>query len=231
MAFLFFISCKNNSEVKENSVQNNPEPHVTKVKNCVGEASFGDLSICLPKINGQTECFSHPKIKTRLSQFNDPDNTILGYYINDSIYKKIDEIEEVSYDDYYQVYAPNLAKNFTMTRSEMKQIMSMMTNGFLDKTMEEVNKTPSFLRNNISIEQPILIEKYTLNTNSSTMVILMKIANESEDKTTAVSMNAILIKDRIIFVTHYLDYHDENSLTTLKNNTSAFVEKFIEVNN
>jgi len=44
-------------------------------------------------------------------------------------------------------------------------------------------------------------------------------------------MNALLIRDRLIFVTHYLDYEDDTSITSLKENTANFVEKFMDANN
>jgi hypothetical protein len=226
---VLFTACKNNTNKEEKTSAEPPE--IAVKADCSRETNFGDITLCFPRIEGQTECYTHPAINARVNAFNDPDNTILGYYINNTHYKNVDNLDEVSYDDYFQIYAPNMAKNYRMTLAEMNQIMGMMTSGFLDKTMGEVNESESFTKNDIAITQPMLIEKYSLNTRSSTMIVLMGISNTSENKTMAVSMNALLVKDRIIFVTHYLDYEDETSIASLKDNTANFIKKFMEANN
>ncbi|MBZ0326976.1 MAG: hypothetical protein K8F54_05180 [Altibacter sp.] len=228
VALVFMTGCKNDTKKNEESSAV-PIETTSKVA-CTREATFGDVTFCFPNIEGQTECYTHPVINTRVNAFNDPDNEILGYYISNTNYENVDNLDGVSYDDYYQIYAPNLAKNYRMTTAEMNQIMGMMTTGFLDKTMDEVNESDSFSKNDIAITQPMLIEKYTLNSNSSTMIVLMSITNTSENKTMAVSMNALIVKDRIVFVTHYLDYKDDASITSLKKNTAHFVEKFMDAN-
>ncbi|PKA83540.1 hypothetical protein ATE92_1696 [Ulvibacter sp. MAR_2010_11] len=230
IAFLFIlISC--NNQTKENTSTEEGNIDLVASKDCTRETTFGDLDICFPKIEGQTECYLHANVNARVNQFNDPENTILGYYLNNSVYEKVENLEGISYDDYYQIYAPNLAKNYTMSVAEMNQIMTMMTSGFLDKTMEDVNKSNSFSGKNLSIQQPMLIEKYPLNANSSTMIVLMRITNDTEDKVMAFSMNAVLVKKRIVFVAYYLNFDGEQSLTKLKSNTANFVAKFMEANN
>lgn len=230
ITLLVLIGCKNNSE-KETAIPEPVESTKTEAKkDCTSNVTFGDIEICLPKVQGITECYSHPKIKSRVNRFNDPENTILGYYIENEVYNNLDNLENISYDNYYQIYAANQAKNYTMTRSEMNQIMSMMTSGFLDKTMNEVNESTSFTEKDIKVTQPMLIEKYNLNKASSSIIILMKLADKEQDRTMAVSMNAVLIKKRIVFISHYLDYKDEKSLTRLKENTANFVSKFMDSN-
>jgi hypothetical protein len=228
-ALVFFVNCKNDiKQTEENSITSLES--IEKVE-CTRETTFGDISLCFPNIDGQTECFTHPVINERVNAFNDPENTILGYYIETRHFENIDSLASESYDNYYQIYTPNLAKNYRMTITEMNQVMGMMTSGFLDKTMDEVNESTSFSNNEITISQPILIEKYTLNPKSSTMIVLMEITNTAKNKTMAVSMNAMIVKDRMIFVTYYLDYKDETSITLLKENTANFVAKFMAANN
>lgn len=217
--FLVAISCKENTK----------EPGFSN-ELCSSVVAFGDVNICFPYINGLQECYSHPTIKERVDPFNDPQNTILAYYIEAGLYDKINTLEGISFDNYYQIYAPNTVKNYTMTQSEMKEIMLMMSSEFLDKTMEEVNDSSILSDVNIEINQPILVEKYIPMARSSSMVILMQINSTTIKKKMAMSLSAILFKERIVFISHYLDYADERTIDELKINTNHFISEFLTLN-
>lgn len=212
--FLLLLSCNNG--VKEN--------------NCVREAPLGDVTICFPKIEGQTECYTDPKIKELLSRFNDPSNTILGYYIDTEDYKKLDEITSIPDNNYYKIYIPYMSNNRKMTAVEMNQIMQMMTSGFIDRSLEGASSSSVFFDKDFEITQPLILEKYVLDPESSTTILLMGHPTNSEETAIAVSMSAILVQGKIIFISHYLDFKDESSISTLKNNTTQFISTFLEAN-
>ncbi|MAP55478.1 hypothetical protein [Altibacter sp.] len=220
------VGCKDPSE------KNNASPTaIQDAPHCESQATFGDLSVCFPEISGLSECYDNPNVRAAVDQFNDSENTILGYYIEDTLCKNASTFGNVSYDNYYQIYAANMAKNYHMTADEMNQIMTMMTSGFLDKTMEAVNDSAAFSEKKIEVSQPTLIEKYKLNSRSSTLILLMNIANENEARTMGVSMTAVLVRDRLIFVTYYLDYEDDTSIDAIKKNTKLFITAFLKANN
>jgi len=231
LLFIFITSCKNNIETPEAvSVNETIEtaPETTPEKEvCKNEAIFGDTTICLPEIEGIIDGYKNPKIKAHANQFADDQNIILAYYLTNETYEKADDIENTSYDNYYKVYAANAARNYNMTMSELNEMMKMMTGGFLDKTMEDVNKT---LDNNIQLGQPILIDRYSTNSNSSSLVILMDVETAENSKTLAVTINALRIKNRLVFMAHYLNYKDEKTFKKLKENTTTFINSFIETN-
>jgi len=212
--FLLLLGC--NNTVKEN--------------NCAREAPLGDVTICFPKIEGQTECYTDPKIKELLSRFNDPSNTIVGYYIDTEDYKKLDEIASISDNNYYKIYTPYISNNRKMNAVEMNQVMQMMTSGFIDRSMEGAPLSSSIFDKDFEIKQPIILEKYVLDPQSSTTILLMGHSTNYEETAIAVSMNAILVHGKIIFISHYLNFKDETSISTLKNNTTQFISTFLEAN-
>jgi hypothetical protein len=222
------FACKNNTENEEKAPSlefENVEPIV-----CINEVSFGDTKFCLPEINGIKECYSHPKVKIRADEIEDLDNTTLGYYLNDETYSKVEDIENINYDDYYKVYAPNVGMGYNMTVSEMNQVMSMMSAGFIEKTLEETNEDIKRSGKGVQLSQPTLIGKFAVNDRSSTLLVLMRVTGVNVDKVMALSMSSILSKNRLIFVAHYLDYQDEKTIAKLKENTSDFIDAFQEAN-
>ena len=222
------ISCKNNTEPKEEIKISQPD--IVESTACNNEVPFGNTIFCLPEIDGITECYKHPKVNLRADEIEDPDNTTLGYYLNNETFAKADEIETINYDDYYKVYAPNVGMDYNMTTVEMKQVMSMMSTSFINKTLEETNEDIKNSGKEVQLSQPILIEKYDLNDRSSTLLVLMRISGTNVDKVMALSMSSLLVKERHIFVAHYLDYQDEKTINRLKENTSTYIKAFQKAN-
>lgn len=220
------IGCKNTSEEKKET----PVISTEASSNCTNKTTYGNTSICLPKIKGSTEAYSVPEVRKRANEFEDTNNTILGYYLDNTTYQKISDFSTISYDNYYKVYAPTAATDVKMGPSEMKQILEMMTTGFLDKSIEDVNKNNLFTDKDLEITQPILLEKYPLTKNASVIIFLMNITSEDTTQIKAASMSTVLAKERLIFIAHYLDYKDETTLTKLKEHTATFTHAFIDAN-
>lgn len=229
IVFIFItITCKNNSEADKNM----SAPDIVAVDQipCDNEVYFGDTKFCLPEMKGFIECYNHPKVKSRADEIEDLDNTTLGYYLNDETYSKVNEIEDINYDNYYKIYAPIVGKDYNMTVSEMKQVMSMMSAGFIDKTLEETNEDIKKSGKGVQLSQPILIEKFDLNDRSSSLLVLMRVSGVNVDKIMALSMSSVLSKNRLIFVAHYLDYEDEKTIAKLKENTTTYIDAFQKAN-
>ena len=225
--FILFTNCK---DEKNKTVQKDTkETSNTNDNLCNNEVAYGDVTFCLPQLNGITEAYKDPIILRRVNRFEDKSNIILGYYISEEVYAMKDSIEHVDFDNYYKVYAPKQGVNLNTNTSQMKEIMNMMTSGFIDKTLEKSNE--DFKTSGIEMSQPTLIEKYQLNRESSTMVILMRIRNQNTDKLVAITMTAILMKQRIVFVAHYLDYKDDKTIKLVKEHTDTFINELLLVNN
>ena len=228
IVFCLAFACKNISDADEKETDSD-SLKVTPVE-CENEVSYGKINYCLPEIEGYKECYNHPEVRSRADEIEDPDNITLGYYINDSIYSRVNEIEDLNYDNYYKIYVPNAGMDYNMTASEMKQIMSMMSTGFLDKSMEDTNEEIKRAGKEVELSQPILLEKFELNDRSSTILVLMRVRGENIDKVMAISMSSVLSKKRLLFIAHYLDYQDETTLVRLRENTTLYIEAFLKVN-
>ena len=225
---LFFVCCKNKSEV---AVEYADETTVTVTKTaCMNEVYFGNTAICLPEIKGIIEAYSNSKVKLRANEFQDGSNTILGYYLDDETYKKVENFADISYDNYYKIYASAEAIDIKIGNAEMREVANMMTAGLLDKTLEDVNESNVFGEKEIKISQPVLVEKYSLTSASSTMIIFMRISNQETDSIKAISMTSAVIKERLVFVAHYLEYRNEETVSNLKEHTATFMNAFFEAN-
>ncbi len=226
----FSISCKNNTETKPKTINTQKQPEKETVKNCSREVAFGDTSFCLPKVTGWIECYENPKVKQRFDPFDTSNNTTLAYYLSDETYKNIAKLNKptFTFDNYYKVYAPNQAKNKKTTIDEMKQVVNMMSSSFISKTMEETNE--ELQKKGVTLTQPILLEKYQPQSNSSSVVLLMSLNVDAETTIMAMEMTATVLKDRLVFIAYYLNYKDEKTIKELKKNSDFFIQKLNQYN-
>lgn len=218
LCFLIIVSCKNkNSE------------EISQVSICTKEAVFGDTTFCLPQLKGFTEGYKNDVIKKILLPFENEQTKTLAYYIPDAVFNTLIKNKDTVYDNYYKVYAPIIALNYSMTPFEMNEVLNNMANGMREVSLEKLEEKlqdPNFL----SPSTPILLERYSKNEKQSTVIALMEDTSNQKTKANAVAITALLVKDRLVFVAHYLDYKNEQTISTLKTNNANFIESFLAAN-
>ena len=106
--FILLISCGSKSS---DNVTNNEYPEIDYVQNdCDNEVSFGNTPICLMKIDGMNECYSNPLVKVYMDQFKFAKNDVLGIYLNDNVYSKVEQLGQFQFDDYFKVYSMSMLR-------------------------------------------------------------------------------------------------------------------------
>jgi len=218
---LVLVACKD----KPSEANEAEDIHVT----CENKATFGDTTFCLPKLEGMTEGYKTTAIKNHANTLMDDQNTILAYYIPDIVAQKLKNNQDTVYDNYYKVYAPNITLNYSMTPFEMKEVMNSMANGMITINQSEVEQK---LRDHSQMARntPLLLERYSPTQETSTIISLMPNASGETYSANAVSISSLLLKDRLVFIAHYLNYKNESTITQLKKDNDTFIEKFSTIN-
>ncbi|HEY3384956.1 MAG TPA: hypothetical protein VGK46_00510, partial [Saprospiraceae bacterium] len=152
--------------------QNQPDPEVTTKTECAKEVTFGDITFCLPEIEGMTECYALPKVKARADAFNYEGNAILGYYLSNETYQQVEKLDELSYDDYCQVYVTNNLKGIKVGKAELTQMATTMEGDFIKENWSDVKKKIEHSFDDLSIGTPVLIESYSPNPKVKSFVML-----------------------------------------------------------
>ena len=99
-----------------------PKSNHTNADNA--EVNFGDISICLIKIDGMKECYSNPLVKLYTDQFIFENNEILGMYLSNDVHSKIDKLGEFLFDDYFKVYSMSSINNMSLGHDELEFMAS-----------------------------------------------------------------------------------------------------------
>ncbi|HQF29728.1 MAG TPA: hypothetical protein PLD36_14015 [Bacteroidia bacterium] len=197
---------------------------------CERKTNFGEAELCLPSINGMKECYENEVVKAFADQTEYETNKVLGYYLMDSTYKAIVAGSEFEMGDYFKIYGTTKLADYKAGPKELDMI-----NDVVEKTLEPVNfaeikKKMDAQLDSIDVGAPMLLEKYSKNKNSKSFVLLVKYSTEESSYMMVMSLNMLLIKDRIVNLAYYREYHDEADITAMKASSDVVVKRVLDEN-
>lgn len=206
------------------------ETAILKENNCDDFIRWGEINICLPEIDGMKNVYSIPKMKKMLDEWEHKNNSVLAYYISNDVYKQIDNIEEIIYDDYFKIYSVNNFKNALADKNALEKVASGTKAVFNTSLQNSSRIKEEMKKRNMSFDKPILIEDYFVNPNVSTSLLLMKANVGDYERIMVATINIALVKNRIIYICYYKDYEGEESIKKAKAKNDYFVLRFMNEN-
>lgn len=210
-----------------NSGQKNTADEKAKCKHSV---PFGDIEICLPEIDGMTECYERPNVKALADKFEYEGNEVKAFYINNETYKKVDSLDKIVYDDYFKIYITKTMTGQKAGTAQLDEMTKMLEGNFLQENWDELkgklNKSLDF----ISVGQPVLVENYSPHKNIRTFIMLIKYQMEGYEQVIVGTMDILLIKDRLVWLAYYKNYDGEESIKKAKAKNDYIALRVMEVN-
>lgn len=197
---------------------------------CKNSASFGDIDFCLPEIEGMNECYSIPIVKKLADNFEYKGNSVLAFYLNDETYKQVDKLDEITYDDYFKIYVTNQLKGVEVGKDELNEMSNAVGENFIKNNWDEIKGEIEKDHNYLSVGRPVLIEEYSPAEPVKTFIMVTKYQIEDFEFVMAMSMNMILIKDRLIWLAYYKNYDGEESIQETKSKSDHIVSMFLDEN-
>ncbi len=210
---------------------NSTEETINAKMECDKSVPFGDIDICLPIIDGMTECYSTPIVKSRADEFNYEGNLILAYYLNNATHKQVDKLDEITFDDYFQIYAINKLKGVKVGQSELNEIEKVIEGNYFKENWNDLKKKIEKNHDYLSIGRPILIESYSPNNKVRTYVMLSKYQIGNDEIVSLITMNLVQIKERLISMAYYKNYYGEKSIINAKSKNDYIVLQLMDENN
>ena len=189
--------------------------NISHSQNCEDYSYYGNIKICLPKMNNMIECYEDEDVKEWSDQFKGSDDEqILGLYMLENDYENFYSSILDGFDQYFKIYATNSFKNIDFEK-EMFELVSEEIIKVLDNEYSKVeglinNRVDEIFEGELKINKPFLLDNYKLDENINTTVSLMKLITQNaqeEDITLITILNTALIKKKIIFFAYY-EYYD-----------------------
>lgn len=199
---------------------------------CKSSVKYADKYICLPYIEGMTECYSVPIVKAVVDLFDIEGNTTLAFYLNDKIYKNVHRLLELEYDDYIKIYAPTSLMQYKIKQEELDIVKEAMKEELFSGLMiklEDILKEKEL--DELKFDRPILIDEYSINSNVRTLFFLTKVSIEDHEYFSLATLNIIRVKEKLILLAYYKDYDNHESINFTKAKNDYIVLKLIQENN
>ncbi len=202
---------------------------ITDSISCEYSVKYNNIYLCLPSIVGFKECYNLPTINKRANEYNYDGNTILAYYIREKASKEAISNADIHLDEYFQIFAVDQYFNQTFDDKKLK----MMADGFekqfdLTKWKSLKNKLENVY--DISLGNPILIERYSISPNAYSFEIIMKTITRNEEHIQVMVMNLITVHSKLYNLGYYLDYVDSENMKGLKAKNDFAVLSFLNIN-
>jgi hypothetical protein len=179
-----------------------------------------------------TECRNHAVVQQITQQYT-ATGPVLGYYLNNDVYKQIDKIipGETSYNDYFMIYGDYQRENYHATENDLVAMERNLAQSLFEgSNFEQISSRLEEIYGTITAGKPALIEKYSLRPNVLTMIVLIKYQSETIETSVVSAVNCILLKNRLITLAYYMTYSEGKSIDTLKGKNNEAVNKLMEIN-
>lgn len=199
--------------------------------NCDRLTKFGNVDLCLAKIEGYQESYSIPIVKELADATEVPVNTVLGFYLNDETHKRANELGQFEFDDYFKIYGTKQLMNYKADEKSLKEMYDVLAGNFFTKNWDTMEKEVDKIGLGVEIGMPIVVKSYYTGKNAFTYVMITRYEPEGEEPySLAMTMNGMLIQERLIWLAYYLSYEGEESIATLQKNSDRIVKKVLQHN-
>ncbi len=191
---------------------------------------YGYVNIRLPHIDGMNECHRHPAVMAFTERYRQS-GPILGYYLDDATYPRVDSLGRISFDNYFMIYGDYNRENYDAGADDLPLMQEQLERSLVGTNWQEIGRRTEEAYNTLMLGQPAIIEKYSPQPGVLTMIILMKYSREDGAESTVVSAaNCILLKKRLLNMAYYMAYQNTSTIDALKQRNNAAVSALMAAN-
>jgi hypothetical protein len=224
---ILIIGC---SKYQTNDNINNSLNQIPINKNCDSIFQFGKYTLCVPKIYGMHNVIHNPQSKEYIQSKNYPGNMYVAYYVNDKIYKNLEILYDDQFDDFFQIYVTisntdKIVNNIDLQsiNKKAKEYVNSLNWEYLKDKLENLNE------NNI-FEKPIIVESYSLSSNSIQNVTLITVTKDNTQKNMVAIGNMIIVKNRLFYAIYYYYLRNPKSIVEAKKRNDEIMLQVLKLN-
>ena len=197
---------------------------------CSRQAAYGNTTICLPFVAGMKECYEHPVAKALADKYEYEGNSVLGYYLNDSTYRFVDSLDQITYSDYFKIYVTNQLKDVASTTKDMDEVAKVVSENYLQKDWKEIQDKVDQQFKDLTIGKPVTLDTYSPDKNVRSFILLVKYQAGEKEALVLMSLDMLLIKERLVWMAYYQNYDGAGSVTHCKAKNDRLVNLVLQGN-
>lgn len=200
----------------------------SSITDCQRSTNFGNLKLCLPNLEGHKECYDIEKVKLLADSFELDVNQVLGYYLPDTIYTKIDSLYSLTYDNYFKLYTNKSLLNQKFSDRDFKEFVEMINKDFILENWDKVEDETLDKFKELPFNKPTAVKKYKLNKDVNTLILLIKY--ENNEYPVLCFLNVMKLKNNMFWIAYYKNYKSESSIREGKSKNDYIINEFFKSN-
>jgi hypothetical protein len=198
-------------------------------RKCKRDVNIGGSHICLPEINGMTECFDEFKNRDIIQSLNKEENRFFSYYMNDSIYDIYKNNEITQNNDFFTMFIPYKIENYDASIDDVialnKALKSNYVNDNWDRIKIKLDYNPK-----LTFSKPILIESYEVFPKVESIINISSFRNGNREVILLNVGTVCLINNRLVMVNYYKIYEGQESIKIAKSKSDYIIYNLMSEN-
>jgi hypothetical protein len=201
-----------------------------KMPGCKNSVLYGYVNFCLPEMDGMTECRTQAGVQEVIQPYL-ASGPVLAYYLNDGTYKQVDQLKDISYEDYFLMYGEYQLENYQAREADLEQAEKDLEQTLFEgNNFDRISDRIEEYYRTMTVGKPALIEKYSPRPNVRTMIILMKYMHEDGETSVVSAVDFVLLKNRLFNLAYYVAYDGGKSIDEAKNKNNVFIDRLLDIN-
>ena len=199
---------------------------------CTASATYGQVSICLPTLDGYTEAYGEPAVSARANEAELPTNEVLAFYLTDEQHARVESLGDQQIDDYVKVFATRDLADETLGTGDLADIREQVLRLYGGEVSEEMQARMDAVDiDERRLGQPRLLEEYRLTDDSFTLVIAVRYRQpDGSTQEVLETLNGVLTRGRYVNVGVYRTVDGEVDTAALKAKNDAVLRAFLAAN-
>jgi len=181
---------------------------------CANTVAIGGKGICLPIVLGMKECSGDPEIMALPGVTVTDKSTTIGLYVREEQLTDLAGTMETGFDDYLKVYYMNALGDKDFPPKAAEWMAGEFAKGYTKRTWPTLRTDLAKVFDGVEFGQPVVMESYAPSPSISTVVTLGPVrTDDGFERYNLMSLSFCAVKDRLIWVAHYLEYEGAESVS------------------
>lgn len=196
--------------------------------------AWDSINFCMPKMPGMVEASQLEGLQSAIDLVESDMNSVLAYYLPDSVYAHFEMHSMMGYDKYAVVFAVDAIKGLPVGEYELAYFSEAIQSAFDGETWKSISEELEESIDDMEFNVPVIVENYSPDKRVKSTVVLMDINVQNGSSVLRVSvcsiMNVVMVNNRALILTYYEKYEGKKSLKSAKDRSNELLTTFLTAN-
>lgn len=196
--------------------------------------AWDSINFCMPHMPGMVEASQLEALQPAIDLVESGMNSIMAYYLPDSVYAHFELHNMMGYDKYAVVFAVDALKGLPVGEYELAYFSEAIQSAFDGESWESISDELEESIDNMEFNTPVIAENYSPDKRVKSTVVLMDINVDvgmgAAKVTVCAVMNVVLVNSRALILTYYEKYEGKKSIKQAKERNEEILNAFLTAN-